>query len=98
MSILQMALLFELIGSIALLTGHTPLIIPKWVAALGYLLILLFTYLVMVRKHQWLPYKAQFEQYSRRKHFLASLSVGILMVAILVGLGVVKRAIYAAHS
>jgi hypothetical protein len=95
MSILQTALILELICSIAMLTGHTPIVIPKWGAALGYLLILLFTYLVMVRKHRWLPYKAEFEQYSQRKHFLASLSVGILMAAIIVGLGVVKYAIYA---
>jgi hypothetical protein len=98
MSILQVIVIWELIYGTALLTGRPRIVIPTFAAVLGYFFLLLFPYFVLVRTHQWLVYKSEFEHYSRRKHFLASLSVGILMAALIAGLGVIKHAITAAHS
>jgi hypothetical protein len=93
MGLLQAMLILEAVAAIALLTGRIPLVVPKTAVVLGYLFLLLFTYLLLVRKRQWRPYKVEFERYSKRKHFFASLAVGMLMVLALLGLGVLKRAI-----
>lgn len=98
MALLEYFLLLELICGIALLTGRTPIAFPKLGVALGYTLVLLLAYFALVRKHQWLRYKSEFEQYSRGKHFLASLGVGILMAAALLGIGVIKAAIGSVRS
>jgi hypothetical protein len=97
MSLLQSMLLLECICGIALLTGHTPIAIPKLSVIVGYAVILLVTYFLLVRKHQWLPYKLEFEQYSKRRHFLSSLGVGILVATSFLGIGLVKDAIGGVH-
>jgi len=97
MAILECFLLLELISGVALVTGRTPISFPKLGVALGFAVVSLVTYLTLVRKHQWLPYKSEFERYPKRKHFLASLAVGILMVAALLGIGVIKAAIGSAR-
>lgn len=93
MALLEYFLLLELICGIALLAGRTPIAFPKFGVALGYAFVLLLTYSALVRKHQWLRYKSEFEQYPKGKHFLASLGVGLLMVAALLGIGIIKAAI-----
>jgi hypothetical protein len=97
MSLLQYMLLTELICGIALLTGHTPIIVPKLMVLFGAAVLLMLTYFPLVRKHQWLPFKAEFERYPRGKHFLASLGVGILMAAAFLGVTIVKKAIGTVH-
>ena len=93
MGLLQFTLCVELVCGVALLTGKTPITLPK-ITLLAILSGgLLLTYLVLVKKHQWFRYKIEFEMYSRRKHFLASLGVGFVVVAAFVGIGLVKRAI-----
>jgi hypothetical protein len=97
MGLFQCFLLSELICGVALLTGHTPIAFPKLATLIGLAAILLFTHRVLVHKHQWLRYKPEFEQYPRRKHFLASLSVGAIMAAAFLGIGIIKKAIGAVH-
>jgi hypothetical protein len=98
MALLQGILISELICGIALLTGYTPIAFPKLAVISGYSFLLLFTYLTLVRKHQWLPYKSEFEQYSKGKHFIASLGVGILMAVALLGIAIIKDAIGGVRS
>jgi uncharacterized membrane protein YphA (DoxX/SURF4 family) len=98
MGLLQFMLLSEVVCGIALLTGHTPLVPSKAAVLLGLTAILMFTYFLLVRKHQWLRYKPTFETYSRKKHFLASLGVGLLVAVAFLGIGIVKQAIGAVHS
>jgi hypothetical protein len=98
MALLQFMLLSELICGIALLTGRTPFVPSTLVVLFGSTAILVVTYFLLVRKHQWLHFKSEFEQYSRRKHFFASLAVGILMAAAFLGIGIIKHAIGAVHS
>jgi hypothetical protein len=94
MAILQIILILDAICGIALLTGHAPIVIPKLWTVAGALSILLFTYAVFfIRNHRWLSYKAEFAQYPRRKHFFASLTVGILMAGSIAAMGLLRRAI-----
>jgi len=93
MGILQSTLLIELICGIALLTKRTPIVFSKPLVLLGLAVILLLTYFLLARKHQWSRLKPEFERYSRRQHFFASLGVGILVAAVLLGIGIVKIAI-----
>ena len=93
MGILQCLLLIELISGVALVTGNTPIAFPKLAIFLGLPVVLLFTHHVLVRKHQWLRYKSEFEEYPRGKHFFASLGVGTIMAAAFLGIGIVKMAI-----
>jgi hypothetical protein len=93
MTILQIFLIADAICGIALLTDHTPLVIPKLWTVAGALLILLFTYAVILRNHRWPSYKAEFAQYPGRKHFFASLAVGVLMAASVATMAWVRRAI-----
>jgi hypothetical protein len=98
MGILQSALLIEFICGIALLTRRTPISFSKPLVLIGLTTILLLTYFLLIRRHQWLRFKPEFETYSRRKHFLASLGVGILMAVAFLGIGIVKHAIGTVHS
>lgn len=98
MGLLQFLLLSELICGIALLTGHTPFVPSKPAVLLGLTAILILTHSLLVRKHQWLPYKLEFEQYAKGKHFLASLGVGILMTTALLGIVIIKVAIGGVRS
>jgi cytochrome c biogenesis protein CcdA len=98
MSLLQSMLVLELICSIALLVGHTPIAVPKVLVIVGYAVISMLTYFLLVRKHQWLSYKIKFEQYSKRKRFLGSFAVGIVVAAAFLGIAIVKRATRAVHS
>jgi cytochrome c biogenesis protein CcdA len=98
MALLQFLLLSELICGIALLAGHTPFVPSRLVVLFGSAVILMLTHFLLIRRHQWLRFKPEFEAYSRRKHFLASLSVGILMAVALLGIGIVKHAIGTVHS
>jgi hypothetical protein len=98
MALLQFMLLSELICGIALMTGHAPFVPSTLVVLFGSTAILVLTYFLLVRKHQWMRFKSEFEQYSRRKHFFASLGVGILMAAAFLGIGIVKYAIGAVRS
>jgi hypothetical protein len=97
MALLQFLLLSELICDIASLTGHTPFVPSTLMMLFGSTAILILTYSLLVRKHQWLRYKSEFERYSRRRHFLASSGVGIVMAAALAGIVVVKKAVGAIH-
>jgi hypothetical protein len=98
MALLQCFILLELVSGAALLLGRTPIVFPKLTVVLGFALFALFTHWTLVRKRQWLPHKAEFEQYAKRKHFWASLAVGILMLMALLGIGVIKAAIGAVRS
>jgi hypothetical protein len=97
MSILQLLLIWELIHGAALSTGQSSIVVPKFAWVLAYLFFLFLPYFVLVRKHQWLPYKAEFERYSRRKRFLGSLCVGVLMAALVVGPKFVQFALSGHH-
>jgi uncharacterized membrane protein YuzA (DUF378 family) len=93
MGLLQFALLVESVCGVALLTGKTPIAFPKIAVLVGLAAVLLLTYFVLVKKHQWLRYKLEFENYSRRKLFFASLGVGIVIAAAFLGIGIIKDAI-----
>jgi hypothetical protein len=93
MWILQVLLILDAIYSVALLTGHVPLIIPKLWTVVGALMVLLFTYTAILRNHSWPLYRAEFEKYPRRQHFFASLAVGLLMAGSLGVMALVRRAL-----
>ena len=93
MGLLLGTLSLETICAVALVTHRTPVNFPKVAVLLWYSLLLLFIYWTLVRKHQWLTYKSEFENYSRRKHFFASLGVGSVVALAFIGIGVVKAAI-----
>jgi hypothetical protein len=93
MGLLQFTLFIELVCGVALLTGKTPIAVPKISVLVGLAAVLVLTYFVLVKKHQWFRYKAEFEKYSRRKHFFASLGVGIVVIVAFLGIGLVKEAI-----
>ena len=98
MATFEYILWLELLSAVALIAGHTPISFPKFGVALGYGVALLITHFTLVRKGRWLPYKSEFERYSKRKHFFASLAVGILMALALLGIAVIKTAIGAVGS
>jgi len=93
MALLLAMLILEVVCAVALMAHHTPVHFPKVAVVLGYALLLLFLYSTLVRKHQWLVYKTEFEGYSRRKHFFLSLGVGVMMAVALIGISVIKDGI-----
>jgi cytochrome c biogenesis protein CcdA len=97
MGLLLLTLFVELVSGVALLTGKTPITLPKIAILVGFAVVLLLTYFLIVKEHKWFRYKMEFEQYSKSKHFFASLGVGVLVVAAFLGIAVVKEAIGGIH-
>jgi amino acid transporter len=93
MGLLQFALLLESVCGVALLIGKTPIAFPKIAVLVGLAAVLLLTYFLLVKKGQWLRYKREFESYSKRKVFFASLGVGVVVAMAFLGIGIIKNAI-----
>jgi hypothetical protein len=95
MSLFQGILIGALVCGVALVTGHTPLLIPKLTLAVGTLFVYAITPYVFVRKARWHRYKAEFDRYSRAKSKMASVAVWCgFVLATYAGISVIKAAIH----
>ena len=97
MTLIQSVVVMGLACSIALATGHTPISIPKVATVIGYFVIYAITRFILIRRHRWRRYEAEFEQYSKTKANWARIAVWSgVVVTILAGVDIVKTAIGAA--
>lgn len=94
MGVFQCILIEGLVCGVALVTGHTPLVISKPAVIIGGLVVYAITGYVLTRKHRWLRYKPEFDGYSDAKRKMASAAVwGSFVLTSLVGIAVIKKAI-----
>jgi hypothetical protein len=93
MTVFQGILIGGLVCGVALVTGHTPLLIPKLTLAVGTLVVYAVTQYVLVRRVQ--RYKAEFDQYSRAKSKMASVAVWCgFVLATYAGISLIKSVIH----
>lgn len=97
MTVVESAVIMGLVCGVFLITGHTPMSIPTAATLIGYLVIYAITLFVLMRKHRWRRYEAEFKQYSKTKSSWASIAVwsGVVL-SFMAALDIVKTAIGAA--
>jgi hypothetical protein len=93
-SVLQFIMVLGVVCGVALVTKHTPLSIPKLVAAIVYFAIYVVTQFFLVRGHWWRRFQAEFEQFSKTKSDGARMAVWAgVVVTSLGGIAIIKIAI-----
>ena len=88
----QCIALGALICGVAIVTGHTPLLIPKLTLALGCLIVYGMT-TILIHQRRWLGYKEEFKKCSKKKRKAVNIAVWCLIVVVTVaGVGTIKDA------